>query len=124
MTECPVCGHESSKCWRCEECGKDLVDTEDTGEQELVTDGGEIVHEEKTTDEIVMDVLAEHADHDDPHGVSFGVIVDEVLNRTELHPDEVADTINWMHMHGEIYAPKRGYFKRTDPEGDEVTDDE
>jgi uncharacterized membrane protein YvbJ len=20
--ECPVCGHQSEKCWRCTECGK------------------------------------------------------------------------------------------------------
>lgn len=22
MTECPVCGYESSRLWRCDECGK------------------------------------------------------------------------------------------------------
>lgn len=47
MTTCPACGHDSDRCWRCSECGHDLVgvdDDDDDGSASaaaLVPDGGE-----------------------------------------------------------------------------------
>ena len=45
MTTCPACGHDSETIYRCDECGKDLVETDDdddsAGAAVLVPDGGQ-----------------------------------------------------------------------------------
>jgi hypothetical protein len=47
MTQCPTCGAESEDCWRCSECGRDLVDVDDDDDgpdaAPLVADGSGVV---------------------------------------------------------------------------------
>lgn len=43
MTECPSCGTQSATTYRCDECGKDLVDADDNDGHHVVSDGGEDV---------------------------------------------------------------------------------
>lgn len=43
-TECPSCGEQSSQSYRCEHCGRDLVDERDD-QEDVATDGGTILEE-------------------------------------------------------------------------------
>ncbi len=79
---CPVCGTDSERIYRCENCGKDLVDETET-DTDLVTDGGQPQS---------VDELAERAVHPDELDADLATL----LARTDFdeypyrHPDRLA----------------------------------
>lgn len=78
------------------------------GDPEVRTDGGQV----KTTDEIVLEQV-EALDDEGKHGAPIGDVVEATLEESEARFSAIFETIAWLHSHGEIYAPARGYLRIT-----------
>ncbi|UHQ96422.1 hypothetical protein [Natrinema halophilum] len=77
MTEvCPVCGEDPESCYRCQQCGKDLVGSQTEEKDDLVADGG---FPEDHPLAPFADNLETHADHLDAYS--------QVL--AEADPDDI-----------------------------------
>lgn len=96
------------ECWNgeVEECDDHSVDAETDHDDGLRTDGGQ------TTDEIILEQVGALQD-ESKHGAPIGDVVNAVIDETEVRFAHVFDMIVWLHDHGEVYTPARGYLRET-----------
>ncbi|MDF9748399.1 hypothetical protein [Natrinema salsiterrestre] len=78
------------------------------GKREVVTDGGQT----KTTDVIVLEQI-DSLDDEGKHGAPIGALIEAVLEESEVSFSAIFETVDWLHSHGEIYCPARGYLRET-----------
>lgn len=112
MTECPVCEASSETCYRCSECGADLVDRGTEGREDVMADGG---LEAAATHELVMTALEEQDDQEAADGIETSAIVEWVVDHSDVSEADVHDTIQWLEKQGEIYKPAAEHYRRTTP---------